>query len=310
MARRWEGSLDISLDGARLVPGMLESGWDARLYAEYAGRFWTPLADAPTTAARKPHALYTAVELSRERWTLTYETKHYRDFLLPFNDAPNLVPELSPSLVNRRSHFLIANDERCHLISLQGAVAGDWTVHFERADAQTGDDPDPWRYRLNFFEVASPSLEDTRYSAFVAEGRDDLETLAGHLTIGATVERSLIDANAISAEFEIQDVDRSGNDDVNTEILAAVTFSRAGMGSISVVLEESDDPEMTDDPLTLEIETDRRTWLGLLVQAPLARHHEVTVFAGNRRGGTACTSGTCYLVPDFSGVEIRLTSRF
>lgn len=229
---------------------------------------------------------------------------------LPFNDAPNLVPELSPTLVNRRSHFLIADDERGHLLGIQGELAGDWTLHIERADARTGDEADPLRYRLNFLEIASPPLEKTRVNVFIAEGRDDLEGLDQHRTIGAGVERSLDDRNSISAEIEAQAVEHPFDDEVRQDFLASVGFSRAGLGSISVVMEQSDDPEMTDDPLTPEIETERRTWLGLLVRAPLDRYHEVTVFAGKRRGGTACTSGTCYLVPDFSGVELRMTSRF
>ena len=303
-------SLDLALDGTGLVRSLRDSGWDARFYAEYAGRRWTPLLDAPSTADRHPHALYTASQLSWERWSLTYETKHYQDFQLPFNDAPNLVPELAPSLVNRRSHFLIANDERGHLIGLQGAAFGEWIVHYERADARTGDDPDQWRSRLHFLEVASPALAETRVSLFVAEGRDDLEALSNHRTIGISAERSLNATDAVAAGFEFQDLERPDDDSRKNDVLFSATFSRAGVGSVSLVWEQSNDPEMTDDPFTLEIETSSRRWLGLIVQAPLDQNHEVTVFAGKRRGGTACTSGTCYLVPDFQGVEARLISRF
>ena len=303
-------SLDAAVEGSRLLPSLVDSGWDARFYAEYAGRNWSPVIDAPSTADRNPHALYTSLELGRERWSLTWETKHYRDFQLPFNDAPNLVPEVTAALVNRRSHFLIAADERGSLVGIQGAVAGEWTLHGERADARTGDEPNRKRYRLNYLELASPALANTRGALFVAEGRDDLEGLAGHRTIGITAERSLGVVGAITTEFEVQDVERTGSDASRTDLFAALGYGRAGLGSLSVVLEQSDDPEMTDDPLTLEIETDRRRWLGFLLQAPLDRNHELTVFAGKRRGGTACISGTCYLVPDFSGIEARLTSRF
>jgi Family of unknown function (DUF6029) len=304
------GSLDATLEGSRLFPGLLDSGWDARFYAEYAGRNWSPVVDPLSTADRNPHARYTSLELSRERWTLTWETKHYRDFQLPFNDVPNLVPEVTAALVNRRSHFLFANDERGHLIGIQGAVFGDWIIHGERADARIGEEPNLWRYRLNYLEVASPSLKDTRGTLFVSEGRDDLEGLTNHRTIGFTAERSLSTTDAVTTEFEVQDIERIGSDAPLTDIYAALAYSRAGLGSISVVLERSDDPTVTDDPFTLDIETKRRQWLGVIVQAPLDRNHEVSVFAGKRRGGTACISGTCYLVPDFSGIEARLTSRF
>jgi len=34
------------------------------------------------------------------------------------------------------------------------------------------------------------------------------------------------------------------------------------------------------------------------------------LFLGKRRGGLACTAGTCYQVQPFEGVELRLVSRF
>lgn len=308
--RREHGSFDVALDATRLWPGLYDAGWDARLYAEYAGERWTPGLDPFSTADRNPHALYAAAEVAYDRWSLTWERKDYRDFQLPFNDPPNLVPELAPSLVNRRSHFLIANDEQGHLIGLQGAIAGDWLVHYERADARSGEDPNRMRYRLNYFEIASPPLADTRGSFFVAEGRDDLETLAGHETVGLSLERTLPRGFSAGAAVEYQRIERPDDDGRANDTLLTATLSRAGLGSVSLLWEQSNDPQMTDDPFTQEIEVSSRRWLGVVVQGTLDRNHEVTFFAGKRRGGTACTSGTCYLVPDFSGVETRLVSRF
>ncbi len=304
------GSLDVTLDGTRLLPSLADAGWFFNLYAEYAGKRWTPLLDPFSTADRNPHALYTSAELAYDRWSLTYETKDYRDFLLPYNDAPNLVPELAPSLINRRSHFLVANDERGQAIGLQGAMLGDWNVHYERADARNGEDPNLMRYRLNFLEVSSPPLEDTRGTIFVAEGRDDLETLSGQKTVGLSLERSLVDGYSATATIEYQQIERPNDETSPNDVLVSATVSRAGLGSASLVWEQSNDLQVADDPLTLDIETSSRRWLGVIVQGSLDRNHEVAFFAGKRRGGTACTSGTCYLVPDFSGVEVRLTSRF
>jgi hypothetical protein len=36
----------------------------------------------------------------------------------------------------------------------------------------------------------------------------------------------------------------------------------------------------------------------------------ISMFAGKRRGGPACTSGICYEVLDFEGIEIRLKTIF
>lgn len=310
-SRRQEyAEFDLTLDAARLVPGLTDAGGDLRLYAEYAARHWTPFADPFSTADDDPHGLYASAALAFGRWSLTYEAKDYRDFSLPFNDPPNLVPELTPSLVSRRSHFLIADDERGRLIGLQGAAWRDWLVRFEHADARTGDDPNRKEYRLNYLELAAPPLAETRGSLFVAEGRDDLEALAGHKTVGGSLERSLPGGFAAAGEIEYQQVERPFGVGKPDEVLVSLTVSKAGTGSISLVWEQSNDPQLTDDPLTLDIETGSRRWFGAIVQGTLDASHEATLFAGKRRGGTACTSGTCYLVPDFDGVEVRLTSRF
>jgi hypothetical protein len=42
----------------------------------------------------------------------------------------------------------------------------------------------------------------------------------------------------------------------------------------------------------------------------IAGRHEIIGFWGRRRGGIACTAGTCYLVPAFEGVSLQVVSRF
>jgi hypothetical protein len=56
-------------------------------------------------------------------------------------------------------------------------------------------------------------------------------------------------------------------------------------------------------------ELEARHFLSGTVSAPLSDRHEIVLFAGQRRGGRACTAGTCYDVLSFKGVELRLTSR-
>jgi len=90
-----------------------------------------------------------------------------------------------------------------------------------------------------------------------------------------------------------------------------VGVSRAGLGTAGVLAEFSNDPDEKDDGLTFDVvETEPRHWLGAYASLLIDTGHEVSIFAGRRRGGTACTSGTCYLVPDFNGVEMRVSSRF
>ena len=88
------------------------------------------------------------------------------------------------------------------------------------------------------------------------------------------------------------------------------TVSHAPKFSASIVWERSTDPEETDDPATVDIETGTRNWIGYTLNYQYSNRHYVSLFFGNRRGGLACGSGICYRVLDFEGLELRINSVF
>jgi len=306
------GSVDVTLRLASLIPAMTASSADASFYLEYAGRGWRPFDDGLDTDNDAPHALYTATELSYGRWGMSFETKDYHDFALGVNDPPNLVPEMRQHLLNRMSHFLLQSDERGHEISIMGALPGNWTLQADAAHAMN-DINGLRHYRLYFLGLESHSDAATRGEIFYAEGRDDVESISDYWTVGGGVDRDLGDLLAGHVTLEYQKVERNLFDVISgfENIFVSAGLSRAGVGSVSLVAEFSNDPAEKDDSLTFdEVETEPRRWLGAYATLTLDTNHEASVFAGHRRGGTACTSGTCYLVPDFEGVEMRISSRF
>ncbi|MEO6462740.1 MAG: hypothetical protein ABIP29_06655, partial [Candidatus Eisenbacteria bacterium] len=84
----------------------------------------------------------------------------------------------------------------------------------------------------------------------------------------------------------------------------SASVQRATWGALGVTWERSTDPlqEDFDRPAVA------RTFLAATLNARLSPRHEATLLLGSRRGGLACTAGTCYEVPAFEGVELRLTS--
>ncbi len=306
------GSTDLTVRLHPLIPVLRENGAEASFYLEYGGRSWRPFADGLDTDEATPHALYTATELSYGRWGLSFETKEYRDFALGVNDPPNLVPEMRQHLLNRMSHFLLQDNERGHQLSVMGALPGDWTAQLELAHAMNQING-PRDYRLNFIGLESPVHAATRGEIFAATGHDEVESIADHWTVGGSLDRDLGGLLALLVSFEYQKVKREIFDtDVRFEnIFCSVGVSRAGLGTAGVLAEFSNDPDEKDDGLTFDVvETEPRHWLGAYASLLIDTGHEVSIFAGRRRGGTACTSGTCYLVPDFNGVEMRVSSRF
>jgi hypothetical protein len=91
---------------------------------------------------------------------------------------------------------------------------------------------------------------------------------------------------------------------------ASITTSRAGLGSVTAIWERSTDPEQEDPSLAVGDAVDPRTFRAAVVQATISEHHQATLFVGERRGGRACTAGTCYEVQPFKGAEVRLLTRF
>ena len=71
--------------------------------------------------------------------------------------------------------------------------------------------------------------------------------------------------------------------------------------------------DRTTDPLDPSQEAGRTAPLHLVgwnASARVAEGHDAVLFVGKRRGGLACTAGTCYQVLPFEGAELRLVSRF
>jgi len=306
------GGVDATLRLHALIPELRERDAEISVYAEYGGRSWRPFDDGFETADGTPHALYTATEISVGRWGLSYETKDYEDFLLGINDPPNLVPEMSQHLLNRMSHFLLQENETGHQFSVMGALPGDWTLQLESARAEN-DLGNALEYALDFLGLESPAHAATRGEIFAATGRDEVATIFDHWTVGGSLDRDLDDALALLVSFEYQKVTRRvfDTDSEFENMYVGLAVSRSGTGTAGVMAEFSNDPDEKDDPQTIDVvETEPRRWLGAFASVLIGHDHEVSLFAGHRRGGTACISGTCYLVPDFSGVEMRVSSRF
>jgi hypothetical protein len=85
--------------------------------------------------------------------------------------------------------------------------------------------------------------------------------------------------------------------------------ARAGLGTLALSWERTTDPQEEDPEKSGTPPVDPRHFFSGTISAPLSGNHEIVLFAGERRGGRACTAGTCYEVLSFKGVELRLTSR-
>ena len=148
-------------------------------------------------------------------------------------------------------------------------------------------------------------------SAFYDWGKDELEGLLRHRTGGLGLEANSSGGHTTGLDIQLQRATRSLDESRYTDVYTQLSWRHPKGLGVGVVMDHTSDPLEIDDPQTLgKIETDARTWWAVNLSLSFAGRYDAQVFLGRRRGGTACTSGTCYQVLPFKGVEVRLNTSF
>ena len=302
------GSGFVELDPFRLA-GI--TGAALPIYVEYA-QADRPLGDGfLRTGAQDTVALYAGAELLAGPFAFSAEWKDYREFRLGINDPPSLVREHAYTLLNRATHVLDATREQGFQLegSWTATALGSVLANWSRADGR-GDRFEERSLELHATPEAIPAGEAT---LFYDEGKDEFSSIAARRIYGGAALWRVSARWSTAIDLERQEATRTligvpsvwFNDDY-----AALTVSLAGIGSLSGQWERSTDPEQEDPALALDGVVDPRHFFAAILRATLSEHHEATLLVGERRGGRACTAGTCYEVQPFQGVELRLLSRF
>jgi hypothetical protein len=94
------------------------------------------------------------------------------------------------------------------------------------------------------------------------------------------------------------------------DVLVTLGVSRSGWGSFGLTVTRTTDVLDLPSDLFGNPTASSSTFAGVTLAADLGPRHRAELFAGRRRGGRACVSGTCYDVPSLEGAELRWTSRF
>lgn len=307
------GSGFVEIDPLR-VAGI--EGVALPVYAEYAASD-RPLERAITlnTADRTAHALYVGSNLLWGPLGVSAEWKDYSLFRLGTNDPPTAIKEHSTVLLNRVTHVLDANAEEGY--QLEATVTPfDWAsvaLNKTRADGRRAD-----RFEEAYAELHVTPDNAARWeaTAFYDAAYDSFTSITDRDTYGVLATVRFLSRWSASLDAERQTADRIGFTDATFTNIGIVPFENvyvtltgalADRGSLGFTWER------TTDQLDRSWEFGRTKPLHLVgwtLNARLAERHDATLFVGKRRGGLACTAGTCYEVQPFEGVELRVVSRF
>lgn len=261
-----------------------------------------------------PHALYASTSLAWGPLGVAAEWKDYAKFALGTNDLPSLVREHSALLLNRSTHVLLAQREQGYQLEVSWMPRSGTTLigNLSRADGARGD-----QFVERYLELRLASPGDSRWEGtlFFDRSADSALSVIERHTYGTGGRLRWRDSWTLAAEVERQTAARVGLDFETFAIIrqryenvhSALAVTRADRGSVAVAWER------TTDPLDASWEFGRKRalhFMGWTASTRVAERHDVVLFAGQRRGGLACTAGTCYEVQPFKGVELRLVSRF
>ncbi|NOT32000.1 MAG: hypothetical protein HOP15_16260 [Planctomycetes bacterium] len=261
-----------------------------------------------------PHALYVATNLIAGPLAVSAEWKDYRLFRIGTNDPPSLVREHAFALLNRATHVLLADDEHGYQFEGSYAVPG-WgtaTANHSRADGIVSSTPR--RYFENYFELrAAPErVGAVELTLFFDKQQDTFSRISERNSWGGSGTVRARRDYSLTVDLERSDATRffapaaRRSPDSYSDQRVSVSVARADWGSIGILGERTSDPVLRSSKRPNH---DRR-FFATTVTARLAERHTATLLVGERRGGRACTAGTCYEVQDFKGAELRLTTRY
>lgn len=304
-----ENDLEISKYISAYLGGSFFNSID--YYGEYA--FRTNKDDlSADNAATDSYGAYFNMGFSQTGFGVSFELKDYKNLFIGsgISDPPTLVKEHMYKLLNRSTHvpyyfdergmqlefFLVPEDN--HLITVNhsrsvNVLGGTEFKSFEYfAD---------WHFTFN---------KVNQLKLFADYSSEDLLNEKARYATGVYFTRELENNRSISLETEFQQIERTFSQKNKFQnSYAGLIFNHSPIYSLALIWEFTNDPSVADIGGTEKIEKSQH-YPGINISVKPNRKNTLQLFAGKRRGGPACTSGICYEVLDFKGLELRWSYRF
>lgn len=246
------------------------------------------------------YGLYFNLNYSHENLGISFELKDYHNFTIGSGiaDAPTLVKEQSYRLLNRSTHVAEFLDEKGYQLEAFYHTNGNAFFTFNHALAVNHFGNTNFHFYEFFLEGYLPA-DNQQLKIFVDFSTDEFASEKNRITAGAYYTHTYANSWSMNIETEVQSISRNSNRFTNAYLgLIALPSNNFYAGLIY---------ELTSDPFLLDEGKSLKSFPGFTCSYRINSKNNFQLFAGSRRGGPACTSGICYEVLDFKGVEIRYT---
>jgi len=293
----WSSFADIDFS-----PLLSATGMYASFYGEYMKRIGGP----------QGSGLYLSGTIGGSRLGLSVEYKDYDNLALRFNDPPSLIREHTAFLLNRATHVLLTLNEKGYQTEATYTQPnlGIFTANISYAKNTLGPTVST-EFKERHFAFDLNRFDTVNLGVFFNWGKDELEGINTRKIAGFLVEKQTTSGHTLGFDIQHQRASRPfGNPTDFKDTFGLISWQHPQGFGAALVMDHTSDPFEVDKPETQPIETGSRTFWSVNLNARIGTHYDAVLFAGERRGGTACTSGTCYQVLPFRGIEMRLSTYF
>ena len=262
-------------------------------------------------AADDSYGAYFNLNYSTTGFGVAFEWKDYQNLFIGsgISDPPTLVKEHVYKLLNRSTHVPYYFDESGMQIEIFIVPADNHliTLNHSQSKNELGDDFHSGEYFVDW-QVTTNRNDQVKF--YLDYSWDDILFEDARYATGLYFTRPLANSWSVSVETEFQQLERTfAETNTYQNIYAGLIFNKSTNFSAAIIWEFTNDSKVADIPSTAEVE-ETRHYPGINLLYRPNRKNTIQLFAGERRGGPACTSGICYEVLDFKGLELRWTTKF
>lgn len=257
------------------------------------------------------YGVYFSLNHSWGSYGASLELKKYNDFIIGtgISDPPTLVKEHAYHLLNRSTHITQLYNESGYQFEIY-YMFNDGKLITANLSKGKNKFVDSFTFSEYFVELYWPFESRSYIKTFIDFAKDEIIGETNRYATGVYYTQILKNQWSVSFESEYQQISREyAISQPIYNLYIGLVISKSTKISGNLYYEYTSDESIADKPDTDKIETSRHFY-GLGATYRPNFKNTFTVFAGERRGGPACTSGICYEVLDFRGVEIRWTIKF
>ncbi len=254
------------------------------------------------------YGAYVSLSYSVAGFGASLEFKDYHNLFIGsgISDPPTLVKEHSYKLLNRSTHVPYFFDEsgmqlEVFIVPKENHLI---TLNHSRSKNEFGEDFD-FNSAEYFAEWYYTTEANNQIKVFADYSYDDVLNENARYATGVYYTYVFPKSWSLALETEFQHLERTYDKTESFQnVYAGLVLNQSTKFSAALIWEFTNDNKFADLSGTDKVET-KQHYPGINLSYKPNRKNTISLFGGKRRGGPACTSGICYEVLDFKGVELR-----